>query len=133
MTQKTVLIRSALSKSWFYLEPPPDFYTSFINSAADMTSLFVCISVASLRSTQEEYQRKALGAFQRSLFSLLHPHSPPSHCATCNTAFQFRLVEHQPINPLYFLVYCSFICAVTVETLQNFEIASYFLLPDEKY
>lgn len=63
--QNSLLIRFVLSKSWFCLY--------VLVCVCLLESLFVCIPVASLRSTQEEYQRKALGAFQRSvLFFYTH-------------------------------------------------------------
>lgn len=72
----------------------------------------LCVSVASLRSTQEEYQRKALGAFQRlglshaALCFLIYTHislriTVSQHSFTDKQNVRKLLWVYTLINPLY--------------------------------
>lgn len=95
----------------------------------------LCVSVASLRSTQEEYQRKALGAFQRlglshaALFSHLHPHFPQNHCVTAQL---YRLTEcEQTALSLYF--YQSFIFTCIICTVRHLSYAVYAVTSYHEY
>lgn len=95
------------------------FTGGIINPAPDCPRLCVPVSLcaASLRSTQEEYQRKALGAFQRSgrslaaLCSLTHTHPPtlPSEwrCHSTQTALQAELNVRLDTQPTTYCIPAS--------------------------